>query len=284
MPHFFWNEPYVDYHIDLFPNFPFSHFSFSYTVFIRLKCYGFARNACVKIAAVCCTHLRPRQLGYLVKCFLEQDYPRESRELVILDDVGQYDQQQGDGWRLVSRSQRYPTLGEKRNAAVQLVSPDVEALAVWDDDDLYLPWALSASVAALRQAPWSRPSLVLHEQPDGSLRQHATGGLFHGGWAYSREAFQQVGGYAPMDNGEDQDFAGRMRRSGIPWADPIALGYRPFYVYNLGDGTSYRLSNLGSHGYQRLNLRPASRPQIEITWPQDYAHPRIVPGVFARVF
>ena len=237
----------------------------------------------MKIAAVCCTHLRPKHLGYLIKCFLEQDYPRERRELVILDDAGQYDNQQGDRWRLISQSQRYPTLGEKRNAAAGLISPDVEALAVWDDDDVYLPWALSASVAALREAPWSRPSLVLHCQGDGSLKQHQTGGLFHGGWAYTREAFDRVKGYARMDNGEDQNLAHRMARAGIRSADPITLGCRPFYVYNWA-GAGYHLSGMGTDGYRRLAARPNRKATLEITWEQDYAHPRILPGIHPRVF
>ena len=53
----------------------------------------------MKIAAVCCTYLRPKHLGWLIKCFLEQDYA--DRELLILDDAGQYDSQEGDRWRLI---------------------------------------------------------------------------------------------------------------------------------------------------------------------------------------
>jgi glycosyltransferase involved in cell wall biosynthesis len=238
----------------------------------------------MKIAAVCCTYHRPRLLGYVIKCFLEQDMPKSHRELVILDDAGQYRDQRGDGWRLVSLPQRYPTLGEKRNAAVRLVSDDVEALAVWDDDDLYLPWALRASVAALASAPWSRPSVVLHEQPDGSLRQHETGGLFHGGWAYTRAEFDRVGGYAAMNNGEDQEFARRMVAAGVAWADPIALGFPPFYIYRLGSAAGYHLSNLGPQGYQRLGARAPERSRLVIAWPRDYHRPRILPGIHKRVF
>ena len=91
------------------------------------------------------------------------------RELVILDDAGQYENQRGRAGGWFPCRERFPTLGEKRNAAAALVGDDVEALAVWDDDDLYLPWALSASAAALAQAAWSRPSLVLHPQADGGL-------------------------------------------------------------------------------------------------------------------
>ena len=238
----------------------------------------------MKIAAVCCTYHRPRHLGYLIKCFLEQDYPKSHRELVILDDADQYESQQGDGWRLVSVAQRYATLGEKRNAAARLVSPDVEALAVWDDDDLYLPWALRASAAALREAPWSRPSLVLHSRADGALRQHETGGLFHGGWAYAREAFHRLGGYAAVNNGEDQDFARRLMQAGIPWADPIALGFPPFYVYRLGNSAGYHLSCLGPRGYEHLAARAHRRSRLVIERPDNSFPPRILPGIHQRVF
>ncbi len=130
-----------------------------------------ARLIPMKIAVVCVTYNRPRQLGQMIRCFERQDYAQ--RELVILDDAGQYRPTEGPGWRLVSLGANgSPALGEKRNAAARLVSSDAEALAVWDDDDLYMPWALRASVAALRRAPWSRPGLVLHPLPDGSLRQH----------------------------------------------------------------------------------------------------------------
>ncbi len=239
----------------------------------------------MKIAAVCVTYLRPRQLGRMIHCFLRQDYPAARRELVILDDAGQYANQSGEGWRLVSVPKRFPTLGEKRNAAAALVGDDVEALAVWDDDDLYLPWALSASAAALRQADWSRPSLVLHPQPDGSLRQHRTGGLFHGGWAYRRELFRQAGGYPAIDNGEDQALARRMVRAGATQADPCALGFPPFYVY-CWSGDGWHLSGMGGDGYRRLGAVRAEKARLRIVPADglDLDPPRILPGVFPRVF
>lgn len=240
----------------------------------------------MKIAAVCCTYLRPKQLGHLIRCFELQDYPAAKRELVILDDAGQYHNQQGHRWRLISTDRRLPTLGEKRNAATALVSDDVEAVAVWDDDDLYLPWALRASVAALKLAPWSRPSLVLHPQQDGSLGQHQTGGLFHGGWAYARKVFQQVGGYPPINNGEDQGFARRMNLARIKETDPIQLGLKPFYVYRWGTGGGWHLSGLGSNGYRRLGGLRAEKTRLSIADPPnlDLRNPKILPGVHPRMF
>jgi len=236
----------------------------------------------MKIAAVCCTYLRPRKLGHLIRCFELQDYP--DRELVILDDAGQYEPTSGDRWRLISAGERFPTLGQKRNAAARHVSPDVEALAVWDDDDWYLPWALSASAAALRRAAWSRPSVVLYPRPDGVLRQHRTGGLFHGGWAYRREVFHRCGGYPAMDNGEDQALAARFIGAGIRQADPMRLGHRPFYVYVWGSGP--HLSAMGPDGYQRLGSFPVERTKVAPSDPPgiDLRNPRILPGIHRRGF
>lgn len=236
----------------------------------------------MKIAAVCCTYLRPKQLGWLIRCFEYQDY--QQRELVVLDDAGQYDQTAGDRWRVISVSKRFATLGEKRNAAAAYVSDDVEAVAIWDDDDLYLPWALSASVAALRRAHWSRPSVVLHPRPDWTLRQHRTGGLFQGGWALRRELFDRCGGYPAMNNGEDQALAARLIQAGARQADPMRLGYPPFYVYVWGAGP--HLSGMGPRAYERLSrvgvekatLLPADHPEL------DLRNPRILPGVRRRVF
>lgn len=243
----------------------------------------------MKIAAVCCTYLRPVQLGQLVHCFLKQDYPAGLRELVILDDAGQYAEQSGPGWRLATAPRRFAALGQKRNAAARLVSPDTEALAVWDDDDLYLPWALRASAAALRAAGWSRPSVVLHPNPDGSLRQHRTGGLFHGGWAYRRAAFEAAGGYPPeMNNGEDQGLAARLKAAGVPEADPVALGFRPFYVYRWGSAAGWHLSALGPRGYRKLGALSADQASGGLTVAPppdvDLDRPRIVPGVRPRAF
>lgn len=234
------------------------------------------------IAAVCCTYLRPKQLGRMIRCFERQNYPH--RELVILDDAGQYENACGDRWRLISVSQRFGSLGEKRNAAAALVSAQADALAIWDDDDWYLPWALQASVAALRIAPWSRPSVVLHPAQNGFLRQHRTGGLFHGGWAYRRELFERHGPYAPISYGEDLALATRFLDARVPWVDPIRLGFAPFYVYVWDAGP--HLSAMGPDGYQQLGAMrapkavplPADPPDL------DLDRPKILPGIHARAF
>jgi hypothetical protein len=235
----------------------------------------------MKIAVVCVTYNRPHTLGQIIRCFERQDYIH--KELVILDDAGQYAPTEGPGWRLVSMAERFTTLGEKRNAASRLVSRDVEALAVWDDDDLYMPWALRASAAVLERAEWSRPSLVLHPQPNGLLRQHRTEGLFHSGWAYRREVFERAGGYPAINNGEDQGLAERFRQLQVTEADPVTLGFQPFLIYLWSD--HLHLSRAGTMGYENWG-RYAIQPAVVV--PSDpllrLEASSIAKGIHDRIF
>src|SRR5690606_9462505 len=99
-------------------------------------------------------------LAQAIESFLRQDYPAELRELIVLDDADQYAPQGGKNWQIVSVPQRFRTLGEKRNASAALVSADVDAYCVWDDDDIYLPWHLSAAAQALADADYSIPTAL----------------------------------------------------------------------------------------------------------------------------
>jgi len=205
----------------------------------------------MKIVVVCCTYKRPKSLGQMLYCFQHQDYP--NRELVILDDAGQYPPprgcviggqprvtQCGSGWVLYSTSCRFGTLGNKRNTAIRLAfkrHPGAEAIAVWDDDDWYFPHALDACVAALCRGRWVQPRLVL-EVRQGVLcyaetahRKDPNLPAYHGAWAFRRETIDAVGGYAAVSNGDDQEL---MRRTVAAVGHSVDLdpGTPPFYVYN----------------------------------------------------
>ena len=97
------------------------------------------------------------------------------------------------GWRVVSSPVRFRTLGEKRNSSAALVSPDVNAYCVWDDD-IYLPWHMSAAAAALTNANYTIPT-QLYIDKNGHLEPKVNQSLFHGAWSFRREAFERVCGY-----------------------------------------------------------------------------------------
>lgn len=240
----------------------------------------------MKLAAICCTYLRSHLLGQMVKCFEEQDFPLVDRELIILDDAGEYEPLSGPGWKLVSIDRRFSSLGQKRNAATALSSADVEGFLVWDDDDLYLPHAFSTCALGLEQSQFLRPSRVLLEE-NGLLQPRETGGLYHGGWAYSRAAFEAINGYLPINSGEDQELAHRLEAAGFLTADPLAAGERPYYIYRNATN-SYHLSwkGLGKGPWDELgqcrhNGRKAS---IDISWPCDLRRLPIAAAVLPRPF
>jgi glycosyltransferase involved in cell wall biosynthesis len=229
----------------------------------------------MKLAVVCCTYARPKLLAEAIESFLRQDYPAHLREMIVLDDAGQYAAQSGNGWAIVSIARRFRTLGEKRNAAAALTSPDADAYVVWDDDDIYLPRALTAHAAALQQAEWSLPGEVFVERRDGTLQRRESRGMFHSGWAYSRAAFQRVGGYPFMQSGQDQGLARRFRRAGISPTDPLAGQLAPQLIYRWQTTSCWHLSALDrATGYQQLTARAEQRPRnlsVRPNWRRDYA-------------
>jgi glycosyltransferase involved in cell wall biosynthesis len=239
----------------------------------------------MKIAAICCTYLRSHLLGQMIRCFLAQDYPAEFRELIILDDAGEYRPMRGDGWQLVTVNRRFQSLGQKRNAATALASSDVHAYAVWDDDDLYLPGALRTCAEGFEKSQFLRPSRVLLEE-NGVLVPHETGGLYHGGWAYSRAAFEAVGGYRTINSGEDQDLAARLEAAGFPSIDPLGKNH-PYYIYR-NDTKSYHISwaGTGKEPWEHLGRMRHNglKDKLDISWPYDLLAAPIAEKVQPRPF
>ncbi len=236
------------------------------------------------IAAITPTFNRPRQLGNLIACFEAQTH--EFRRLLVLDDANQIPELTGDRWMVVSVADRYRTLGDKRNAATAMALerwPEIDAIAPWDDDDIYLDHHLEACVASLQDHQWGQPGQVLINAGDHFKRMRNYRDEFpydvgyHGGWCFRREAFERIGGYASINNGEDSEIASRafpiLGPSGntvqYPWPgqDPTPLSL-PTYCYN-SHGT--HLSSMGPDGYEKLGRQKIDPvTELDISWPEDY--------------
>jgi hypothetical protein len=226
----------------------------------------------MRLAAICITYKRPRQLATAIECFLRQDYPPRLRELIVLDDAGQYPNQEGDGWRLISLPVRFRTMGEKRNASAALASHRADAYCVWDDDDVYLPWHMTAAAAALAHADYAIPTLLYIDKRTHLVRK-SNKSLFHGAWSFRRAAFERVAGYPFIQSGQDQGLLARFKQAGMRCGDPIQSDSRPSYVYRWHTTHSDHISALGRHGYKRLGKRPAV-PVDSLTphWDTDWTH------------
>ncbi len=188
----------------------------------------------MKITAFCPTLNRPELLGRMIACFENQTY--ENRELVILDDGGQYENQKGDRWELVSVPRRIRSLGEKNNAAIAMMSFDSQAILKADDDDIYMPWWFESMAKAFATGvqvvqPRLAIDFVNGEWVQIETFNHAAPSRFayHGCWGYTRKLIEMTGGYHPEYAGDDQEFDRRIKKLGMVSA---GISTPPFYWYN----------------------------------------------------
>jgi hypothetical protein len=233
----------------------------------------------MKIAAVCCTYLRPHYLGAAIDSFLRQTH--QNRKLIILDDAGQYDPQQGDRWELVSVSERYPTLGAKRNAiaAMAFADPTVDAIAVMDDDDFYWPNWLQSIATALSQGPWCVATLIYVERPHGELTirrtQWSNHYRFHGAWGFTRDGFARSGGYDPAkSHGEDIDLYLRAEAALGPPVDATPESEaKPYFLWDprYPNLETQHLSRLDpATGYDSLRWDNPPKAELDIKPLRDF--------------
>jgi glycosyltransferase involved in cell wall biosynthesis len=177
-----------------------------------------------KLSVCCCTFLRPAMLQQVIDCFKCQDYT--NAELIVLVDAGQYQQVHTDNIHVISIDRRFHSLGEKRNACVALAG-ESDGLVMWDDDDLYKPWALSAIADGLKQCEFVNPSWIYHLEHRVSTR----GGCYHPAWGFTRSLFYELGGYTPVNVGEDDNLLQKVMKKGIRIADPMTRGYDPYFIW-----------------------------------------------------
>lgn len=167
----------------------------------------------MKILAMCITWNRPLLLGRSIHCFLQQT--DSSGKMLILDDAGQYNSQKHENWTLVSVDKRYGSMGEKRNAVIELALkryPNIEGFMLWDDDDCYFPHTIASVSAALEIKCWAQPRLALELAKDGrSLERTETVGIhgyprdiaYGGCWAWRIETFIELGKFPVTNHSED---------------------------------------------------------------------------------
>ena len=159
------------------------------------------------VSCIMPTYGRPDYVSESVAMFLAQDYPR--KELIVLNDcAGQYFTGEFPNVRIVNQDARFASLGEKRNACIEMAKGSL--IAIWDDDDVHLPWRLSYSLSEMRRLEtlFYRPSEIWAYWGHGNLDDSQTvpGWGNHGSAVFSKDLWRIVGGYPAMDCGEDAEF------------------------------------------------------------------------------
>jgi len=239
---------------------------------------------------------RPHLLGQVIAEFLAQDFGG-AMEIIVLEDSGIWGNAtiEGDGWRIVSTTSRYKSVGAKRNALVGLAK--YEYLVTADDDDTYFPWHVSAAIAALetccyaqpRQAfEWDSPadlgrywvvSPSVLEKMQGDIRLNAREALdicYGGQWSFRKQELVEAGGY-PEDigNGDDTQLCRRLLMKYGNSADTITENHPdPSYIYSRQMSGSWHASELGpgTAPLQQLATHPRENPEdLTIELPPWYS-------------
>lgn len=246
----------------------------------------------MNILAMCITWNRPKLLGRSIHSFLQQTDPNS--RMFVLDDAGQYHSQEHERWTLLSVPERYPTMGEKRNALLDMALrqyPKIEGFMLWDDDDVYFPHATQCVSDALDQKCWAQPRLVLEMSEDGASLKRTEAfrrneqmdlSLCYGGcWAWRIDTFNQLSKFPVTNNGEDIKVARpSLRRFGT---SANSSPREPWYYYNRTN------NSISGEGLDFYALRGRDEPEFvgdpPIGWngPDIFSLP-LKPGVHLRPF
>jgi glycosyltransferase involved in cell wall biosynthesis len=202
---------------------------------------------------------------------LRQDYP--NKELIVINDCpGQELICDEPGVRVVNVAERFPSIGDKLNAAVGLARG--ELIARWDDDDISLPWRLSLSVERLGDADYFNPRCYWFLNNEGLHVDHSVG-YAHNASLFRRAAFERVGRYH-SERGEDAALDAAFSR--------LAHGVDPlrgdkeltrsewFYIYRWGVSPVHMSGSAAKDFYRELGKRPVVEGRFRLSphWRRNY--------------
>jgi cellulose synthase/poly-beta-1,6-N-acetylglucosamine synthase-like glycosyltransferase len=230
------------------------------------------------VSCICPTYGRPPAYQHLleeaIESFLRQDYP--NKELIVLNDCpGQELVCDAPGVRVVNAPERFATLGEKYNAAVDLAHGDL--LAPWEDDDISLPWRLSLSVERLGDADYFNPQRYWFLDDAGLHFDHDMG-YGHNLSLFTRRAFEAVGGYPAISGAQDAVMDGALR-SKVGCVQGVGHGQEElsrrewYYIYRWGvQPVHFSASAAPENLYEEVGMRPVQSGSFRLHphWHVDY--------------
>lgn len=197
----------------------------------------------MKIAVIMPVYRRVKTACNATACFLLQTLPADCQAKLFVIDDGDTFADLGFGSappRVVTlwkHARRFSTLAAKYNAAMDEIlrdwGPDVVAL--FDDDDVYLPWHLGVHAEALqgRARAWSKPSTILTDY-HGDIRRESAAGRFHASIAFTADVQSRWDETAGPEF--DQKFMAALKEECGEPVDPLNLCPKPSYVFRWHTG------------------------------------------------
>jgi glycosyltransferase involved in cell wall biosynthesis len=209
-----------------------------------------------------------RVLNESIYSFVTQTYPR--RELIIVNDTpGQKISLDYHYPRIkiINTDDRAPTLGDKMNMVAEHAQGDY--LAIWDDDDICLPWRLQMSLELLNNKDYVNVRGTWQLDSAGQLAYNSNLVVFPA-CLFSRKLFDDLNHYPAVPSGQDYFFYLKVppeRASGdIQLRQPQA-----FYIYRW-DMRLQHLSHPDEGSYARRGTEQIETGHFQISpaWDRDY--------------
>jgi len=229
----------------------------------------------INLSVCCCTYNRPEFLGEFIHSYLLQKYPLKHRELIILDDGGQYGNCSGEGWQLISFPRRFSSLGEKRNACVSLCSPRADAIVIADDDDIYFPHWLECHAKNFEKgAKWSFASSIFWSENNKIITQwhyRDEDWIMHPAHAFTKKLFWEVGGYPHISWQEDKKLFQKFTSAGYSHMDALGEDGFPYMICRRNITFSHIHTNgMSLESYQNNHSSVLNPCNLSIKWRKDY--------------
>lgn len=216
------------------------------------------------------THGRYPKYGYLLEelvyWFSVQTYPREHRELVLLNDApNQKLVCHVPGVVVINAGKRAPSLGYKRNLLQDAARGDI--ILPWDDDDISLPTRATRAVASIGVFDYWNPGARWFEQGGKLHHKHAQNCTHHA------SAWRKAAGlrYRDITHGEDVTFEGDARGSGKAAPRRNAPVAEWDYVYRWGVSNLHLSAFPDQHTVYGRQTAEAGEFLIEPHMRRDYA-------------
>lgn len=230
------------------------------------------------VSCACITFGRVNLLEESMESFLKQQY-RGPKEMVILNDFAMQTLYSDLTYvRAFNHPLRFKTLGEKRNHSVKLCKHNW--VAYWDDDDIALPGRLTNLMEYclknnLRGAIESN-MLCFYSSKKIEYTSTMCQSLL-----IRKDLFWELGGFAPMNVGEDADFiykAMKHKDFGVMPVNEKTLTY----VYRWQTTGNYHVSTCGYDkaclsraleivkGRVKGGKEPSGRVDLKPHWDKDY--------------
>jgi len=178
------------------------------------------------VSCLTATYGRYKVLCDAVTCFVEQYY--ENKELIILNNhpvplVTNLPNV------FIHNEPKYETLGDCRNRLLELARG--ELVRTWDDDDLYLPWAIGQGVENIGNHIAWKPLRSWGWRMDQD-EMYLSGNKYEASWTVRTHIARRFG-YISMSGGNEHNSL----ELGINSLGGIARGdVRPSYIYRWGSG------------------------------------------------